>query len=352
MKAYALKVPKKQGEAAIRLASTLCLLDKRLKILQKNGFLFIPLVQKPCSKMLYKLSLDVFEVVFEEFVAQTKYAKKGVDAFAVCLPQHLQESFPRSIDFVGEIAIVEVPPELIDYKHVVGKAILESYKKVRTVLAKSGAVDGVYRLRSYEVIGGVSSMETVHRENGCKFFLDLSKVYFSPRLSYEHLRVASQVKERETVIDMFAGVGPFSVLAAKLCKKVKIYAVDVNPEAVKYLEKNVFANRVSGKVTPILGDVRKIVGEKMRGIADRVIMNLPERSLEYVDVACESLKPEGAVVHYYEFAKGSNATATVKKHLVEAVSKSGRCVQHISFTRIVREVAPFKWQIVIDAIIK
>jgi tRNA (guanine37-N1)-methyltransferase len=111
----------------------------------------------------------------------------------------------------------------------------------------------------------------VQKEHGCEYHLDLSEVYFSPRLSYEHSRVASQVEEKETVVDMFAGVGPFSILIAKTHEDVKVYAVDVNPDATRYLERNIIVNGVMGKVVPVLGDAKEIVHERLRGAADRVM---------------------------------------------------------------------------------
>ena len=353
-RAYALRVPKKQGEKAIRLTISLGLLDKRLKIIQENGSLLVPLVQKPSSRHVEKIRkvLDSFEIVIQSFIAQTKHTESALDIAADHLPRHLLASFPRAVDFVGEIAIVEIPSELTEYRNFVGEAILKAHKNVQTVLAKSSAVGGVCRLREYEVIAGLPDMETIHREHGCRYLVDLSKVYFSPRLSHEHLRVASQVKEKEIVVDMFAGVGPFSVLIAKICSEVKVYAVDVNPDAVMHLEKNIIVNGVLGKVTPILGDIRKIVHEKLRGTADRVIMNLPESAVKYVDVACEALKPEGGTVHYYEFAEGLNAVEAAKNHLTEAVSRTRRTIRRFSSARIVREVAPYKWQVALDANIR
>jgi tRNA (guanine37-N1)-methyltransferase len=219
-------------------------------------------------------------------------------------------------------------------------------------VAKSGAVRGVCRLREYEVIAGLPCTETVYKEHGCKYFLDLKKVYFSPRLCHEHHRIASQVEENETVIDMFAGTGPFSVLIAKLHNDVRVYAVDVNPDAVRYLEKNVIANSVLGKVVPILGEIKRVVQEKLRRTADRVIMNLPESAIEYVDVACQALRSEGGIMHYYEFAEGLNAVDAAKRHLMEAVNRTGRNITGFLSARIVREVAPFKWQVVVDAVIR
>jgi len=353
-KSCALKVPKKQGEKAIRIAVSLGLLAKNVRIESEDGSLLIPLVKKPDSENIgeIKKSLDGFEMVVREFAVQPWRPKSALEVASERLPPNLRASFPRSMDFVGDIAVVEVPGELAEYKSVVGESILEAHRNVRTVLAKSGAVEGVRRLREFEVIAGAPSTETVHREHGCRYFVDLGKAYFSPRLSNEHLRVASQVKEGETVVDMFAGVGPFSVLIAKLRGDVRVYAVDVNPDAVRYLEKNATVNGVFEKVIPILGDARTVVHNKLRGTADRVVMNLPEKAAEHVDVACDALKPEGGTVHYYEFCREADATEAAKKHLSEKVEKAGRSVSIFLSSRAVREVAPFKWQVVVDAVIQ
>jgi tRNA (guanine37-N1)-methyltransferase len=204
-------------------------------------------------------------------------------------------------------------------------------------------------VRKFEVIAGESKTETIHKEHGCTYYVDVAKTYFSPRLSHEHNRVASQVSEDETIVDMFAGVGPFSILIAKKRENVRAYAVDVNPEAIKYLEKNIVANRVQGRVIPILGDVRKVVKKQLVGVADRVIMNLPEKAIEYVDVSCETLKPEGGIMHYYEFARAPNPLENAKVRLTEAVEKAKRNLEKVLLAKTVRATAPFEWQIVVDA---
>ena len=177
----------------------------------------------------------------------------------------------------------------------------------------------------------------------------LLKAYFSPRLSHEHNRVASVVKEDETVVDLFAGVGPFSILIAKIHENVKVYAIDVNPQAVEFLKKNVRLNRVEGKVHSILGDSKQIVKQRLSGVADRVIMNLPEKAIEFVDAACEAIKPTGGIVHFYNFVDSSNTLENVKLHFIGAVEKSGRKVGKILFSRFVRATAPYEWQAVLDA---
>ena len=346
-----LKVQKNLGEKAIRLIGELSLFNRELKVQQVDNYLRIPLTHEPLPALLEEIGkkLEHFEVSVHNFPERDKRPLKLLDYLADKLPSHLLASVPRAIDFVGDIAIIEIPQELVDQKKTVGEAILKVHKQTRTVLAKSGAVEGVYRLRDFEVIAGVEKTATVHREYGCAYHVDIAKAYFSPRLSSEHNRVASQVRKGETVVDLFAGVGPFSIQIAKKHEDVKIYAVDVNPDAIALLKRNIALNRAEKKVVPILGDARRVVGQELMGIADRVIMNLPETAKEYVDVACDALRAEGGIMHYYEFSKESEPLETASVRLTEAVGRSNRKVKKILLAKTVREVAPYTWQVVVDA---
>jgi len=350
VKAYCLKVPKNLGEKTVRVAARLGLLSRELKVRSDDEHLHVPLNRKPMPTHIKELdeALPRYDILIQDFYMRLKLPRNAFEIAGERLPPHLLASFPRAIDFVGDIAIIEIPHELEEQKRLVGEAVLKAHKHVHRVLAKAGAIYGIHRRREYEVIAGLSNTATVHRENGCRYCLDLEKVYFSPRLSFEHNRVASQVEENETVVDMFAGIGPFAILIAKTHKTVKVYAVDVNPDAVEYLRRNIVANRVPGKVVPILGDAREIIHNMLHGVADRVIMNLPEKAVEYLEAACEALKPQGGVIHYYEFAEGPNRLEVIKDKLIEALEQRGRRVEEFLSARTVREVAPFKWQVAVD----
>ncbi|MEM2915571.1 MAG: class I SAM-dependent methyltransferase family protein [Candidatus Bathyarchaeia archaeon] len=350
VKAYGLKVPKNFGERAIRLVANLGLLNKDLKVRLIDEHIYVPLKQKPTFEQVteFEKELPQSEVLVQEFPKRNKQQKSLYEILEDKLPPHLLASFPRSIDFVGEIAIVEVPPELKEYRKLIGESILSTHKQIRTVLAKSSAISGIYRLREYAVIAGVPKTETIHREYGCKYYLDLNKVYFSPRLSYEHYRVASQVEYGETVIDMFAGVGPFSILIAKMHKNATVYAVDINPDAIEYLKKNIRLNRVEKNVTPILGDANNVVRTRLKETADRVIMNLPEKAEEYLENACNAIKPVGGVIHYYTFTEGRASLETIRNRLNEKIDQTRFKVEKILSTRLIREVAPYRWLAVLD----
>ena len=345
------KVPKIHGEKAIILANKLEIVKRELEIQRNKNFLYIPLIRQPSANELKKLKEQVSdsEILTYTFPERKKRVKTFVELLEDKLSPHLLASLPRSIDFVGDIAIIDIPPELDAYKRIIGEAILETHKHVRTVLAKAGAISGTYRLREFSVIAGEPKTETIHREHGCQYYVDLAKAYFSSRLSYEHKRVASLIEEGETVIDLFAGVGPFAIQIAKTHENVEVYAIDVNPNAVEFLKRNIRLNRVEGKVHPILGDAKKVVKERLSGVADRVIMNLPEKAIEFVEAACTTIKSTGGIVHFYSFVSTSDSLENVKLRFIEAVEQCGRKVEKIFFSRLVRATAPYKWQAVIDA---
>jgi len=349
-KSISLKIPKTSGEKAIVSVNKLEIGNKELVIQRNRDFIYIPLIRQPSKnelKVLQKQILD-FEILTHTFAARKKQARTLIELLEDKLAPRLLASVPRAIDFVGDIAIIEIPPELDAYKSIIGEAILKTQKNVQTVLAKASAVSGTYRTREFSVIAGEPKAETIHREYGCKYYVDLAKTYFSPRLSYEHKRVASLVKEGEAIVDLFCGVGPFAIQIAKTHENVKVYAVDVNPYAIKFLKKNIRVNRVEDKVHPILGDAKQAAAKTLSGVADRVIMNLPERAIEFVDAACETLKPEGGVVHFYSFISGAKAMENMKRNFTEATEKNGRRVEKILFSRLVRETAPHEWQAVLD----
>jgi tRNA (guanine37-N1)-methyltransferase len=346
-----IRVTKINGEKTLILATKLGIIDRKLEIRKNRNHIYIPLLQQPEEKELSMLKAQVpdFQLTTNFFAKKKQQRKTLAQVLENRLPPHLLASLPRALDIVGDIAIIEIPPELKEHESLIGEAILTVHKNVRTVLAKASVVSGTYRLREFEVIAGEHKTATIHKEYGCKYLVGIAKAYFSPRLSKEHNRVASLVKKSETVVDLFSGIGPFSVLIAKNKADAKIYAVDINPDAIEFLKRNIRLNRVENQIIPMQGDARRIVEEQLLGVADRVIMNLPERALEFVDTACKAIKPAGGMVHYYAFIRLPDSLENVQLRFSEAVEKAGRKVDAFLFAKTIRETAPYEWQIVLDA---
>jgi len=346
-----IKVPKTHAQKTLILTNTLGISDHTREIQKNSNFIYIPLIRQPEKNDLAILKTQVpdFQLETHIFPEKKRQEKTLVEVLENQLPPHLMASLPRALDVIGEIAIIEIPPELKAHESLVGEAILKTQKNLRTVLAKHGAVTGTYRVREFDVIAGEPRTGTVHKEYGCKYHVDVAKAYFSPRLSHEHQRVASLVQKGETVVDLFAGVGPFSVLIAKNNEDAKVYAVDINPEAIELLKTNIRLNRVENRVFPILADARQAVKDKLLGVADRVIMNLPEKAIEFVDIACKATKPAGGTIHFYGFIRLPDSIENMKLRFSEAVEKAGRKVSLFLFAKTIRATAPYEWQVVLDA---
>jgi len=256
----------------------------------------------------------------------------------------------KSVDIVGDIAIVKVPLELEGRKKVIAEGVMAVNRSVRTVLNQASPVSGDFRLRGLEWVAGEKKVETTHREFDCSFKVDLSEVYFSPRLSFERTRVAGLIREGEIVVNMFAGVGCFSIIIAKHSRAEKVYSVDINPKAIELMKENIVLNRLEGRVEAVIGDAKEVVEERFRGVSHRVLMPLPAKAYEYLDAACLALKPEGGVIHYYDFVharKAEDAKGKAADRVRERLTSLGRDFE-VVFSRVVRTVGPNWHQVVLD----
>jgi tRNA (guanine37-N1)-methyltransferase len=255
-----------------------------------------------------------------------------------------------SFEIVGDIAIMRLPTASIELAQNAAPEIIDVHKNVKAVFMQVSPVVGDFRLRRLLHVAGENRTVTVHKESGCLFKVDVAKCYFSPRLSYERLRVAELVKPGEVVVNMFACVGCFSVLIAKHEETARIFSIDVNPVAIHFAQENLRLNRVYHQVYPVLGDSREIIESKLRRSADRVIMPLPEKALEYLLDAISSLKPSGGWIHYYDFehtTKLENPVLKTKLKVVERLAKLGTKFE-VPFTRVIRPTGPNWHQVVLD----
>jgi len=252
-----------------------------------------------------------------------------------------------SFDTIGDIAIVKVPDLVVGKKEEIANAILQNIKHIQTVLRQIGPVTGEYRVRELEYLAGEDKTTTLHKEHGCVFEVDLSRVYFSPRLSEERKRIATQISgsNQTIVVNMFSGVGPFSILIAKSNPNATIYSIESNPDGYKLMIKNSRLNKVDGKIIPILGDAASKVRERLVGVGDHVLMPLPEGSHNYLDSALLALKPSGGIIHYYRNIKHTdNTNEEIKNELAAHISQPWEVIA----SRIVSDVGPGWIQVVTD----
>jgi len=266
-------------------------------------------------------------------------------ALAGLLSQGELNELYSGFDIVGDIALIKIPDSLQAKRKLIGQTILQKIKPVKVVLMQSGPVSGEYRIRELEHIAGEDRTSTIYKEHSCTFLVDVAKAYFSPRLSTERLRISKLVKEGERVLNMFAGVGIYSIIIAKVQPKCGTVSIEINPDAHKSAIENAMINKVSQRVTAILGDAKEVIKNGGIGKFDRVLMVLPESAFEYLEDA--ALKASGGWIHYYSHTHALNKEGAIinsEKDLLERLQGRGK----IKFTKVVREVGPKWFQVVTD----
>ena len=261
------------------------------------------------------------------------------------LTQKESDELISAFDQIGDIIIVRIPDLLSPKKKLIGETLLEQVKSAKSVFHQSSSVEGEFRTRALEILAGDDKTETEYKEFGCRFMVDVRKTFFSPRLSSERIRIAELVRDEEVVVNMFGGIGMFSIIAAKK-KKCTVYNIDLNPDAVKFCQKNIAINKLVGNVISIYGDAPDVIRKQLENKSDRTLMLLPEKSDEFLNSAISTAKNNG-IIHYYSHIhadKKSDAPKLSEHHYLEITPVKST----ILGSKIVRPVGPRFYQTVID----
>ena len=304
MRSTCLKVPRGEAEYVRKKLLAEGLLDISRRVGREGDHILLPVASDRTLNMGYELVQAELE---EREVIVTDYRE------VMDVPPEVKERLPTAFDIIGDVAVIRLDADLLDLAPIMGEALLRTFPRLRTVALDHG-VKGELRVRELQVVAGESGTETVHTEFGIRLQVDPAKVYFNPRLSNERYRIASLVREGETVVDMFAGVGPFSVMIAKHASPEVIYAMDLNHDAIEYMRKNIELNKVRN-IVPLEGDARQLVFDVP--CADRIIMNLPHSARDFFHDALTRLKV-GGTIHFYTICEREDIGPVLDRLVMEA----------------------------------
>ena len=306
------------------------LLDGTRKPVKNGDFIEIPVV-------------DSFEGQ-EFFIVEQEEPDFYIPKTELCdlldIPENESEFLPSGWQILGDIIIVTLNPSIEERKTEIGEALLSLYPKCRTVLLDKG-IAGIMREPQREVIAGDGETVTLHRENGCLFKIDAMQLMFSKGNLAEKKRM-SKLGQGEIVVDMFAGIGYFSIPMAVHAKPDKIYSIEINPVSFEYLKENIRLNKVEDIIEPVHGDCAQVAPV---GVAHRVIMGYFDGQ-EYIGHGIRALLPDG-ILHYHEAVPEAVARRPVER-IIEEAGKLGRSVEILEVRRI-KKYAPGVWHVVVDA---
>ena len=328
----AVRVPKRDAEKVRKLAERIGAKDKFRLIVVRGDYVEIPIYDG------YEEHFEGYEIVEQE---NPVFARKTnlYEILKEKIPKELWKYLPRRYKIIGDIILVKIPEELEEYKRLIGEELLKLHPRCKAVWRDKGK-EGMLRKPNVELIAGKGSV-TVHKENGCLFKLDVTKVMFSPGNQGERMRMARIVKEGEIVVDMFAGIGYFSIPIAVHSKPKRIYSIEINPDSYEFLLENIRLNDVKC-IVPILGDSMYVTPED---VADRVVMG-HIFCHEFLPVAIRALKDEG-IIHYHESVPEAVINRPIER-IKRACERIGAKVEILNF-RKVKNYSPGVLHVVVDA---
>jgi tRNA (guanine37-N1)-methyltransferase len=339
IKSIGIRIGYSKAEHLRKWLSSHTAINQSLAFRKEENSLIIPLIlsEEEAGKLLSKYSEDAqFEIDIFQFEEKDFHPKNLFEAVEKSIPSSYHKYIPKAYDMIGDIVVVDIPDEISDYNNIIGSSLLDLFPSINSVYQKASSVSGEFRTRELKLIAGEEKCETVHLEYGIRISVNVCDTYFSPRLGDEHKRVADSVKPNDCIIDLFTGVGSFPLHIAKNHES-EVYAIDINRNAIDCLEKSIQMNKLKGSIHPIHGDCKEVVNLIPK--ANRVIMNLPSKSLEYVNIACEIMQPHGTLYFYYFTSEKSP-----KEEMVEVLNKklaeSGWTIERVLDFRRVRDSAP------------
>jgi len=344
-----ISVPVRDGEKSRKVLSDLGLLDGEYKIISEDGLLYLPTITEVS---LDQIQPHITAVSLKNGKRHFEDAVQGPRTLTEALEGKLTSDelayLPRAYDLIGDIAVLEIPDEIMKHSKLIGAAFHDIHRNFKTILAKSGAISGTTRIREYDFLSGENRTKTIHTEYGCRLAVDIEKAYFSPRLLEEHNRIAQLVENGEFVMDMFCGVGSFAIHIARQ-KQTHVIAIDINPFAIDLLRESMTLNKLIGSIVPIVADAHDYVRSNELNL-DRVIMNHPSGASDFISDACSILK-SGGTIHYYDFIGGDSPETALTEKVTRLIEQAGWSVKQVSTIRRVRDSAPYEYQMVADIII-
>lgn len=338
MSVRGVRVPRGQAERTRRRLAAVFAVDKTRSIIEEGGHVIIPTVDSLDICSLLGPDVDIVERVFPPRRSRNDPIDDIRDEAEI--PESLTRLLPAKWEQFGEVLVLRLPHELDDHEEEVAMAYA-SVLRVKSVLRDEGGVTGDLRTPVVRLLLGTDTV-AVHRENEVLYRFDVSKLMFSSGNNDERARVAATPCDGEMVVDMFAGIGYFSIPLAVHQRPRKIIACELNPVSHSYLVENIGINHVEGIVEPVLGDNRSLEGES---VADRVLMGYVKTTHEYLNTAFRLIK-NGGVIHYHETCPCDLLPARPVERL-RAANPGGRV--EVLELREVKSYSPGVSHVVVDA---
>jgi tRNA wybutosine-synthesizing protein 2 len=287
----AARVPASEAATAIPRLMAGGLVDRTARISREGGCRLVPLAEG-AEEAVADLGYGV--VVCDAHTLDRRPPFERILAALRGLPAPVLSVLPHKWEHVGDILILRLDPLCLPHRGEIGRAYAEVLG-ARTVCIDTCGVVGDLRRPSMEVIHGART-ESVRLENGILYGFDVTEVMFASGNNAERRRMAELDCRGETVVDMFAGIGYFTLPLARFAGPDRVFACEKNPDSYRFLLENIGRNGVGDTVIPILADNRDLSG---RRFADRILMGYLQRTAAFLPKALSMIR-DGGIIHYHD----------------------------------------------------
>lgn len=266
----------------------------------------------------------------------TKFKLALKDGLKGSISEKNLELLPSGFQRIGDIVLFNLNEDLVDHKKEIG-GFVKDYLNVKSVFRR-GIISGELRKPGIERIAGNTNI-TIHKENGCVYKLDVTKVMFSKGNLSERGRIVA--KPGEDVVDMFAGIGYFTIPIAKKTRDCRICAIEKNKDSIRFLKDNIELNNLDN-IEVIHGDCRDIEIN-----SDRILMGYFPGTEKFLDKAFSILRREG-IIHYHDIYKKGELWRKPLGLLQTNGLDRGYKMETL-YKKIVKQYSPCKYHVVVDA---
>jgi tRNA wybutosine-synthesizing protein 2 len=342
-----LRVERAKAEAALRRLRALGIQDCGRRIRRGKDSVDIPVVSRPPPGLGELVGGETpFAGLGELVEGETDPLGRQIPPYeravtSARIPPGLKRLLPDKWERLGRVLVLRLPKRLQEHKTEIARAYAGALE-VETVLEDTSGSRGVMREPTTELLLGTET-ETIHIENYVRYSFDAARIMFSSGNMAERIRMGKAVGPGETVVDMFAGIGYFSLQMAVHGRPRAVFACELNPSSYHFLVQNVRLNKVGRVVVPLEGDCRKVAPE---GVADRVVMGHFD-SPEFISKALRVLRPEGGMLHVHCLCRKDRIPDAAWERVRKKLEEGGRRGELVHCERV-KSFKPRTWHIVLD----